>query len=50
MNAVDHPLGGGRGKSKGGNHPRSPWNQLSKGYKTRTNKTSSRFIVKKRSK
>ena len=35
MNAVDHPLGGGRGKSKGGNHPRSPWNQLSKGYKTR---------------
>ncbi len=35
MNAVDHPLGGGRGKSKGGNHPRSPWNQPSKGYKTR---------------
>jgi len=35
MNATDHPLGGGRGKSKGGNHPRSPWNQLSKGYKTR---------------
>ena len=35
MNAVDHPLGGGRGKSKGNNHPRSPWNQLSKGYKTR---------------
>ena len=36
MNAVDHPLGGGRGKSKGGNHPRSPWNQLAKGLKTRT--------------
>ena len=35
MNATDHPLGGGRGKSKGGNHPRSPWGQLSKGYKTR---------------
>ena len=35
MNATDHPLGGGRGKSKGGNHPRSPWNQLSKGFKTR---------------
>ena len=35
MNATDHPLGGGRGKSKGGNHPRSPWNQLAKGYKTR---------------
>jgi len=38
MNAVDHPLGGGRGKSKGNNHPRSPWNQLSKGYKTRNKK------------
>ena len=35
MNATDHPLGGGRGKSKGGNHPRSPWNQLSKGFRTR---------------
>lgn len=35
MNAVDHPLGGGRGKSKGHNHPRSPWNQPSKGFKTR---------------
>lgn len=35
MNSVDHPLGGGRGKSKGHNHPRSPWNQLAKGYKTR---------------
>jgi large subunit ribosomal protein L2 len=35
MNPVDHPLGGGRGKSKGGNHPKSPWNQLAKGYKTR---------------
>ena len=38
MNATDHPMGGGRGKSKGGNHPRSPWNQLSKGYKTRNKK------------
>lgn len=38
MNATDHPLGGGRGKSKGNNHPRSPWNQLSKGYKTRNKK------------
>ncbi|MBI4054655.1 MAG: 50S ribosomal protein L2 [Elusimicrobia bacterium] len=35
MNAVDHPHGGGRGKSKGHNHPRSPHNQLAKGYKTR---------------
>ena len=38
MNAVDHPLGGGRGKSKGNNVPRSPWNQPSKGFKTRTKK------------
>ena len=36
MNATDHPLGGGRGRSKGNNVPRSPWNQPSKGYKTRT--------------
>lgn len=35
MNATDHPSGGGRGKSKGGNHPRSPWGQLAKGFKTR---------------
>jgi len=35
MNPVDHPLGGGRGKSKGGNHPQSPWGQLSKGLRTR---------------
>ncbi len=38
MNATDHPLGGGRGKSKGNNHPRSPWNQLAKGFKTRNKK------------
>ena len=38
MNNVDHPLGGGRGRSKGNNVPRSPWNQPSKGYKTRTKK------------
>ena len=38
MNATDHPLGGGRGHSKGNNVPRSPWNQPSKGFKTRTKK------------
>jgi large subunit ribosomal protein L2 len=38
MNATDHPMGGGRGKSKGGNHPKSPWNQLAKGFKTRKKK------------
>ncbi|MFA5140691.1 MAG: 50S ribosomal protein L2 [Elusimicrobiota bacterium] len=38
MNPVDHPLGGGRGKSKGGNHPQSPWGQLAKGLRTRNKK------------
>ncbi len=52
MNPVDHPMGGGQGKSKGGggrHHPVSPWGQLAKGFKTRTkNKGSSRFIVQRR--
>ncbi|MFH1725830.1 MAG: 50S ribosomal protein L2 [Elusimicrobiota bacterium] len=45
MNAVDHPLGGGRGKSKGGNHPRSPWNQLAKGLKTRNKKKAWGWMI-----
>ena len=50
-NPVDHPMGGGEGKSKGGNHPQSPWGQLSKGFKTRKrNKGSNRYIVKDRRK
>ena len=48
MNPVDHPHGGGEGKSKGGNHPTSPWGTPSKGYKTRHNKRTDRFIVKDR--
>jgi large subunit ribosomal protein L2 len=49
MNPVDHPMGGGEGKSKSGKHPQSPWGQLSKGLKTRKrDKTSNRFIVKDR--
>jgi large subunit ribosomal protein L2 len=49
MNAVDHPMGGGRGHSKGGNQPRSPWNQPSKGFKTRTpNKIWDWMIVQDR--
>jgi len=48
MNAVDHPMGGGRGHSKGGNIPRSPWNQMSRGLKTRAPKTWSWMIVKDR--
>lgn len=45
MNATDHPLGGGRGKSKGNNHPRSPWNQLSKGFKTRNRKKAWGWMI-----
>ena len=50
MNPVDHPMGGGEGRSSGGRHPCSPWGVPSKGYKTRKNKSSDRLIVKKRSK
>lgn len=48
MNPVDHPLGGGEGKTSGGRHPVSPTGQPAKGYKTRRNKTTSKFIVKRR--
>jgi large subunit ribosomal protein L2 len=48
MNPVDHPHGGGEGRTSGGRHPVTPWGIPTKGYKTRTNKTSSRFIVKSR--
>jgi large subunit ribosomal protein L2 len=47
MNPVDHPHGGGEGRSKG-NHPQSPWGTPAKGYKTRGKKLSDRFIVSKR--
>ena len=51
MNPVDHPLGGGEGKSSGGRHPCTPWGKPTKGYKTRTkNKPSSKFIVRRRGK
>jgi large subunit ribosomal protein L2 len=50
MNAVDHPHGGGRGRSKGNNQPRSPWNQPAKGYKTRSKKIWDWMIVRHRSK
>jgi large subunit ribosomal protein L2 len=49
MNPVDHPLGGGEGKSSGGRHPSTPWGKPTKGYKTRKRKHSDRFIVKRRS-
>jgi large subunit ribosomal protein L2 len=47
MNPVDHPHGGGEGKSKG-NHPQSPWGQPTKGYRTRHNPRTDRYIVKRR--
>ncbi len=51
MNPVDHPMGGGEGKSSGGGHPMSPWGQLAKGKKTRNKrKASSKFIVERRKK
>ncbi len=54
MNPIDHPMGGGQGKSKGGggrHHPVSPWGQLAKGFKTRRkHKPSDAFIVERRKK
>jgi large subunit ribosomal protein L2 len=48
MNPVDHPMGGGEGKSSGGRHPCTPWGVPTKGHKTRTNKKSDKYIVKRR--
>ncbi len=48
MNPVDHPMGGGEGKSSGGRHPCSPWGQLAKGKKTRPKKVSDSLIIKRR--
>ncbi len=51
MNPVDHPMGGGEGRSSGGRHPCSPWGQMAKGLKTRkVRKPSSKYIVRKRKK
>ena len=50
MNPVDHPHGGGEGKTSGGRHPVTPWGQPTRGYKTRNNKRSDVFIVSRRSK
>jgi large subunit ribosomal protein L2 len=48
MNPVDHPMGGGEGRSSGGRHPCSPWGMPAKGYRTRKNKSTNRYIVKRR--
>ena len=50
MNPVDHPMGGGEGRSSGGRHPCTPWGKPTKGYRTRKNKKTDRYIVTKRTK
>src|ERR1700735_2409026 len=50
MNPVAHPHGGGEGKTSGGRHPVTPWGQPTRGYKTRNNKRTDKFIVSRRSK
>jgi large subunit ribosomal protein L2 len=50
MNPVDHPMGGGEGRSSGGRHPCTPWGVPTKGYRTRKNKKTDRYIVTKRTK
>ena len=50
MNPVDHPLGGGEGKTSGGRHPVTPWGMPTKGYKTRNSKNTDKFIVQRRQK
>jgi large subunit ribosomal protein L2 len=48
MNPVDHPMGGGEGRSAGGRHPCTPWGKPTKGYRTRTNKATEKYIVRRR--
>ena len=50
MNPVDHPMGGGEGRSSGGRHPCTPWGKPTKGHKTRNNSRSDQYIVKRRGK
>jgi large subunit ribosomal protein L2 len=50
MNPVDHPMGGGEGRSSGGRHPCTPWGIKTKGLKTRHNKRTEQFIIRRRSK
>ena len=50
MNPVDHPHGGGEGRTSGGRHPGSPWGMPTKGYKTRSNKRTDQYIVRRRNK
>ncbi len=50
MNPIDHPHGGGEGRTSGGRHPTTPWGKPTKGYKTRSNKATDKFIVRRRNK
>ena len=50
MNPVDHPMGGGEGRTKGGKHPQDPWGNLTKGYRTRSNRRTQNMIVSRRKK
>ena len=50
MNPVDHPMGGGEGKTSGGRHPCTPWGVPTKGHKTRNNPRTDKFIIKRRGK
>jgi large subunit ribosomal protein L2 len=50
MNPIDHPMGGGEGKSSGGRHPCTPWGVPTKGHKTRGNQRTDKYIVKRRGK
>lgn len=50
MNPIDHPHGGGEGKSSGGRHPCTPWGKPTKGYKTRKNKATDKYIIRRRKK
>jgi len=50
MNPVDHPMGGGEGRSSGGRHPCTPWGKPTKGFKTRRNRETQKFIIKRRGK
>jgi large subunit ribosomal protein L2 len=50
MNPIDHPHGGGEGKTSGGRHPVTPWGKPTKGKRTRSNKMTDRLIVRRRKK
>lgn len=50
MNPVDHPMGGGEGRSAGGRHPCTPWGKPTKGYRTRQNKRTDKYIIRRRGK